>query len=158
MGAVLFSELIGNTLMMNNSGVGHGSSHNGNPVASASALATMDFILEEKLLTSSIDKGNYLVSKLSVLKTISCFKEIRHKGLMIGLILQQEEGIPINGVQISLIYSLLLDEGVMVYPGVSGFILMPALTLNVTEIDIVSDKIVKVISTIRLTNGKVYKR
>lgn len=62
----------------------HGSTFGGNPLACAIADAALDVLVEEKLAERSKKMGAYFVKKL---KAIDCpkIKEIRHKGLLIGV-------------------------------------------------------------------------
>jgi len=69
----------------------HGSTFGGNPLACAAALAAMEIILSENLVENSEKMGNYLVEKLTELAgKYSLIKEIRGKGLMVGIQLTSE--------------------------------------------------------------------
>jgi acetylornithine aminotransferase/acetylornithine/N-succinyldiaminopimelate aminotransferase len=75
----------------------HGSTFGGNPLACAAGLASMEIILSEKLVDNSEKVGNYLVEKLTVLKDkYSSVKEIRGKGLMVGIQLTTENAVEIK--------------------------------------------------------------
>ena len=69
----------------------HGSTFGGNPLACAIAITALDVIVEENLIQKSAELGEYLKDKLL---TISCnhVKEIRGKGLFIGIELKPEAG------------------------------------------------------------------
>lgn len=134
-GATVFSEKIGYTLMKAGSGIGHGSSHNGNPACCASALASIEYIEENNLLNASIEKGEYFKSKLEELLKFSTVKEVRSKGLMLALGLCQSGNAAVTKEQVAVFYGLLQQNGVLTYPGPSSLILMPALTITKEEID-----------------------
>lgn len=75
----------------------HGSTFGGNPLACAAGLASLDIILSEKLVDNSEKMGNYLVEKLSALSgKYSFVKEIRGKGLMVGIQLSTENAVEIK--------------------------------------------------------------
>ena len=64
----------------------HGSTFGGNPLACAAALAVLEAIEQEKLMSNAISQGAYLMAKLEELKKKypSLIKEVRGKGLMVG--------------------------------------------------------------------------
>lgn len=85
----------------------HASTFGGNPLACSAACAAMEAILEERLIENAARVGNYFIEKLKELqKKYSFIKEVRGKGLMIGMELEfkcqdivnecQERGILIN--------------------------------------------------------------
>lgn len=64
----------------------HGSTFGGNPLACAAGLAVMDVLLNEGLVDNSDKMGTYFLEKLVNLKSkYNIIKEIRGKGLMIGI-------------------------------------------------------------------------
>jgi acetylornithine aminotransferase len=85
----------------------HGSTFGGNPLACAAALATLDIIQEERLMENAVRTGDFIRAELArQLGGLKGVKEIRGKGLMIGIeldhpcgeLVQQalERGILIN--------------------------------------------------------------
>ncbi len=85
----------------------HASTFGGNPLACSAACAAIEAILEEKLIENAAQVGNYFIEKLKELKKkYSFIKDVRGKGLMIGVELDfegkdivskcQEKGILIN--------------------------------------------------------------
>ncbi|MDP8230878.1 MAG: aspartate aminotransferase family protein [Candidatus Gorgyraea atricola] len=69
----------------------HASTFGGSPIACSAALGVFEAIKREKLLKNTQEMGKYLVEKLNELKKKkSIIKEIRGKGLMIGMELKIE--------------------------------------------------------------------
>ena len=62
-----------------------GSSPNG--ISAAAGLASLEYILEHDLISAAAEKGEYFIGELKRIgeKYPGIFKEIRGKGLMIGL-------------------------------------------------------------------------
>ena len=69
----------------------HGSTFGGNPLAAAIAIEALNVIIEEKLAERSAELGNYLMQQLQSLKS-DYIKEIRGRGLFIGIELKPEAG------------------------------------------------------------------
>jgi acetylornithine/N-succinyldiaminopimelate aminotransferase len=71
----------------------HGSTFGGNPLCSAAALATLEIIEEERLMENAVRIGDFLRGELSrQLAGLRGIKEIRGKGLMIGIELEHPCG------------------------------------------------------------------
>ncbi|MFY9176684.1 MAG: acetylornithine transaminase [Caldicoprobacterales bacterium] len=69
----------------------HGTTFGGNPLACTAALAVLSTILEEGILETVKDKGEYFTDQLIKLKNkFSFIKEVRGKGLMLGVELDEE--------------------------------------------------------------------
>lgn len=69
----------------------HGSTFGGNPLACAIAMEALDVIVEEKLPERSAELGEYLVKRLETISS-KHVKEIRGKGLFVGIELHPEAG------------------------------------------------------------------
>ena len=69
----------------------HGSTFGGNPLGSAIACAALDVIIDEKLPQCSYEMGVYFMEKLTAIKS-DYIKEVRGKGLLIGVELVQTAG------------------------------------------------------------------
>ncbi len=67
----------------------HGSTFGGNPLAAAVARESIKVLLEEKLIENSFNMGKYFRDGLAKIKS-KHIKEIRGKGLFIGVELKQE--------------------------------------------------------------------
>lgn len=64
----------------------HASTFGGNPLAMAAGKATLEFMLKENIPARSTEMGAYMMKRLEGLKSEhSSLKEIRGKGLMIGV-------------------------------------------------------------------------
>lgn len=100
-----------------------GTTFGGNHLACAAAIAVLDIIKDEKLLDNVQQVGDYLISELKQIKGI---KEVRGRGLMIGI--EMEE--PIKEAR----RKLLFEE--KVFTGVAGthtIRLLPPLCLSMDE-------------------------
>ncbi|HHJ53708.1 MAG TPA: ornithine--oxo-acid transaminase [Caldithrix abyssi] len=69
----------------------HGSTFGGNPLACAVATEALDVIVDERLAQRSAELGGYLMDKLKEIDSPH-IKEIRGKGLFIGIELMPEAG------------------------------------------------------------------
>jgi ornithine--oxo-acid transaminase len=69
----------------------HGSTFGANPLACALAREALLVLIEEKLVGNSAEQGNYFLEKLKTIKS-KHIKEVRGKGLLIGIELKQEAG------------------------------------------------------------------
>ena len=100
-----------------------GTTFGGNHLACTAALAVLDVIEEEHLIENAANVGSYLLSEL---KKFPQIKEVRGRGLMIGLEFEE----PIKELRSRLIY----DEHV--FTGASGsnvLRLLPPLCLSMDE-------------------------
>jgi len=115
----------------------HGTTFGGNPLACAAALAAIEFILENDLSAEAEKKGRYFMEKMNGY-TLPRIREIRQIGLMIGIEIREKGQVFINRLQ---------DEGILVLPaGATVIRLLPPLTIGYEELDIVTDKLAKVLS------------
>ena len=101
-----------------------GTTFGGNHLACAGACAVLDIIKEENLVDNAAKVGNYLLSEL---KKISKIKEVRGRGLMIGIEFEE----PIKEIRNQ---RLLMEQHV--FTGVAGtntIRLLPPLSLSMAE-------------------------
>lgn len=103
-----------------------GTTFGGNPLACTAAIAVADVIKEENLIDNAKKMGDYLIAELRQLPGV---KEVRGRGLMIGVELF-EEAAPLRK-------KLIYDEHVFV--GTAGnknvFRLLPALSITPAHCD-----------------------
>lgn len=79
-GAILSNEKVSSAIEFGD----HGTTFGGNPLVCAASLATIEVIEEENLLRQSTEKGEWIRSRIEAMN-INSVKEIRGKGLMIGV-------------------------------------------------------------------------
>jgi len=120
----------------------HGSTFGGNPLGAAIAIAALDVIVEEKLPERSAELGNYLLNKLKDLNS-KHVKEIRGRGLFIGIELKPEAG---GARRFS---EFLQNEGLLCKETHEHVIrLAPPLIISKEEIDWAFGKIKKALETL----------
>ena len=104
----------------------HGSTFGGNPLACAAALATIDIIEEERLMENAVKVGDFIRAELArQIGGIKGVKEIRGKGLMIGIELEYACGELVQQA---------LERGVLVNVTMDNVIrLLPPLTFGTEE-------------------------
>lgn len=69
----------------------HGSTFGGNPLGSVIAQASLQVIIKENLVEKSAELGRYFLNKLKTIQS-KWIKEIRGKGLLIGIELHKKAG------------------------------------------------------------------
>lgn len=102
-----------------------GTTYGGNHLACAAAISVLDIMNEEKLIENSAKVGSHLIEEL---KKISQIKEVRGRGMMIGM----EFSEPIKPIREKLLYEQ------KVFTGVAGqytIRLLPPLCLTMAEAD-----------------------
>jgi acetylornithine/LysW-gamma-L-lysine aminotransferase len=131
MGAVLTSDRIEPVVGM------HGSTFGGNPLACAAALATINFLQDNKLGDSARELGDFFAEKFRVNQP-GRVRELRQIGLMIGIELK-EKATPY--------LMALMEEGILALSaGPTVIRLLPPLVISRHEIDIVVAKLLKVLA------------
>lgn len=89
----------------------------GNPISSATALAVLETIEEEKLMQNAKKMGDYLVDGLKDLqKSFPAMADIRGKGLMLGVELADENKTPLTK-ETAKVVELAKDNGVILGKG-----------------------------------------
>ncbi len=103
-----------------------GTTFGGNHLACAAAIAVLDVMEEERLVENSAEVGEYLISEL---RKIPRVKEVRGRGLMIGM---EVEGFTGSELRKKLLF------GHHIFTGGAGQLtvrLLPALSLSKAEAD-----------------------
>jgi 4-aminobutyrate aminotransferase-like enzyme len=94
----------------------HTSTFLGHPLSCATALAFLDVLEEEKLAARALDLGDHIVSRLEEsLSTLAGVRQIRGRGLLIGIELCSEDGgsAPGGGARVA---EAALSQGLLVLP------------------------------------------
>jgi LysW-gamma-L-lysine/LysW-L-ornithine aminotransferase len=104
----------------------HGTTFGGNPLASAAAVAALDFIIENDLPENAAKMGKYFKEKFSQFE-FKIVREVRQVGLMIGIELKVKSKPYINRLQ---------DKGILALPAGTNILrLLPPLTIQKKHID-----------------------
>jgi ornithine--oxo-acid transaminase len=74
----------------------HGCTYGGNPLAMAIAKTAMEVIVEEGLCENATKMGNLFISELNRIKS-PLIKEVRGRGLFVGIEIKKGEGIHVDG-------------------------------------------------------------
>ncbi|WP_457565575.1 ornithine--oxo-acid transaminase [Caldithrix abyssi] len=120
----------------------HGSTFGGNPLAAAIGIEALDVLIDEKLAERSAELGDYLLGRL---KTIDSkhIKEIRGKGLFIGIELKPEAGGARRFCE------FLQEEGLLAKETHEHVIrLAPPLVITKEEIDWAFERLKKALETL----------
>ncbi|MFB9325004.1 daptide-type RiPP biosynthesis aminotransferase [Paenibacillus aurantiacus] len=141
LGATLFSEEIYQAFARAGSHIEHLSTQNGNPVACAAGIATLDAVQAPGMLESIERKGALLRQSLeSALANSPLLLEVRGKGLMLGVALTSNKatGALLSAERLSAIVAKLKQRGLLVYPFhtpelTTGFHLFPPFIINEAE-------------------------
>ena len=112
-----------------------GTTFGGNHLACSAAIAVLDVMKDEKLVENAAKVGSYLLEKLKEFKQI---KEVRGRGLMIGL----EFDEPIKEIRSKLLFEQHVFTGVS---GTNVIRLLPPLCLTMSEADIFLERLKLVI-------------
>ena len=131
MGAVL----IGSTVKNIAPGV-HGSTFGGNPLSCAAALAALSVIEEEDLPRQALVKGAYLMDRLREIVSPT-IREVRGKGLMVGIELKEKVAPYIKALQERNIIAL--------NAGMTVIRLLPPLVITYAQIDHLIDVLTEVL-------------
>lgn len=122
----------------------HGSTFGGNPLACAVGIAAMELLVEGDFASKSENLGNYLMLELKKIRS-SLVKEVRGRGLMIGLELVESSGIGRRFCE------AMLREGVLCKETRDNVIrLSPPLIIEKREIDLAIEKIKTVLAKMEI--------
>ncbi len=113
-----------------------GTTFGGNYLACAAGIAVLDIMKREHLVENAMEVGNYLFSRLSVIPQI---KELRGKGLMIGI----EFDFPIAPIRKQLLFEEKIFTGVT---GTNVIRILPPLTLTKSQCDLFISALEKVLN------------
>jgi len=118
----------------------HGSTFGGNPLACAAALAVVKTITQEKLVERAGTMGQRLQDKLhAVLDPVDGVKEIRGRGLMIGIQLDKPcKQLMVSALQQGLLISVQSEHVIR---------LLPPLIVSEQEVDTLADTLSSLVIT-----------
>jgi 4-aminobutyrate aminotransferase len=111
----------------------HGSTYGGNPVACASASATLDVIQQEGLLERANEMGSYVINRLLEMQTRHpSIGDVRGRGLMIGVEFVYDRESKTRAPELrDAIKSIGFDDGVLLLPcGRSSIRITPPLNIS----------------------------
>ena len=114
-----------------------GTTFGGNHLACAAAVAVLDVMKSENLMENATKMGNYLMENL---QGISGVKEVRGRGLMIGIEFEQ----PVDKIRDSLLFDHHIFCG---YSGKNTLRLLPSLGIGQVELDKFLEALVSVNSS-----------
>jgi ornithine--oxo-acid transaminase len=120
----------------------HGSTFGGNPLGAAVARESLRVLEEEQLASRSAELGEYLMGRLRAIQS-PYIKEVRGKGLLIGLVLHPDAG----GARRFCV--ALMEEGLLckeTHEDVIRF--APPLVISREQLDWALERVEKVITTI----------
>jgi acetylornithine/LysW-gamma-L-lysine aminotransferase len=127
MGAIAFRSALGEIAPGS-----HGSTFGGWPLACAAARATLRYIIDNDLPRQAAEKGAYISERLRALK-LPRVREVRGRGLLIGLELKERVGPFIDPLQ---------DRGILaLVAGPTVLRLLPPLVIEYEQLDRVIEAI-----------------
>ncbi|TYS58070.1 aspartate aminotransferase family protein [Sutcliffiella horikoshii] len=146
--ATLVSERIVESILKGSKVIMSGHTYSANPQSAAVALAVIEYIESQNLVSNGEQLGDYLLQKLSQLKqTYSFIGDVRGKGLLLGLEIvadhatkypySQEKAVTPRFVELA------QKNGLLIYPASAGIegiggdavIIAPPLSINQQEMD-----------------------
>ncbi len=119
----------------------HGSTFGGNPLVTAAAQGVLEVFQQTNVLENVNNMSQYFKSQFDVkLKNQEAVNEIRIKGLMIGI------GLDSNIVECSQLVKKALKDNLLINVTGNSIRMLPPLIINKEEIDILINKLIKLIS------------
>jgi acetylornithine/LysW-gamma-L-lysine aminotransferase len=115
----------------------HGSTFGGNPLACAAGIASINFMLENKLWEEAEAKGKYFKEKLEAL-ALTKIREIRIIGLMIGIELKDKVQPVLN--------ELLIRKIIALPAGTTVLRMLPPLVISYEDLDTVVEKLAEILA------------
>ena len=120
----------------------HGHTFAGNPLACAAGIAVIDEIVEQNLSSKAVRLGEYLREKLACLKKYGVVREIRGKGILLGVELVKDtksmQPFPRLGNELK---KTALEHGIILRIDPSWFAVAPPLIAEEGDLDEMCDLI-----------------
>jgi acetylornithine/N-succinyldiaminopimelate aminotransferase len=117
-----------------------GTTFGGNHLACAAGIAVLDIIKDENLIDNAANLGNYLMKEL---KAIPGIKEVRGRGLMIGIEFEQ----PAEEIRKKLLFEHRMFTGAS---GKHTIRLLPSLAVSKQELDAFLEAFEKVLGSVKV--------
>ncbi len=132
MGAVLIGERVGSLPPQT-----HGSTFGGSPLACAAALASLNFLLENRLPERAAELGAWFIEQLRAIR-LPLIREVRGLGLMVGIELKQK---------VTPYLQALMSEGVLALPaGLTVMRFLPPLVIERSDLQRVAQAVESVLA------------
>lgn len=136
MGAILSNQKVSSAIEFGD----HGTTFGGNPLACAAGLAVLEVIEDEDLLSQAGEKEQWLKNKITELN-LPGFKEIRGKGLMIGIEFDFET---------KPLVAKMLEKGVLANATAANVLrLLPALNIKTQDLEKIIEVLVESLEQIK---------
>ncbi|MBL4681555.1 MAG: aminotransferase class III-fold pyridoxal phosphate-dependent enzyme [Pseudomonadales bacterium] len=144
MSAAFISESIWDVLKIGSEKIGafmHGYTYSGHPVGAAVALANINIIEKENLVSQAAANGQYLHEQLQSLMNLPSVGEIRGQGLIAGIqLVSDKHSKELHDASLKIplkVANLVKEKGVIVrpLPTVGTLAISPPLTISKSEID-----------------------
>ncbi len=120
----------------------HGSTFGGNPLVCKVALTVLDIFKEDLILDNVNLMSDYIKNQLNKnLKDCSAVVQIRVKGLMVGI------GLDENIIDCTQLLQKALEDGLLINVTGNSIRMLPPLIITQQEVDILINKIIKLINT-----------
>jgi adenosylmethionine-8-amino-7-oxononanoate aminotransferase len=114
----------------------HGHTFAGNPLACAAGNAVIDEIVEQNLSSKALRLGEYLRAKLTCLKKYGVIREIRGKGILLGVELVKDTKSMLPFPQLgNELKKTALEHGVILRIDPSWFAVAPPLIAEEADLD-----------------------
>ncbi|WP_010193893.1 aspartate aminotransferase family protein [Bacillus sp. m3-13] len=146
--ATLVSERIVESILKGSKVIMSGHTYSANPQSAAVALAVIEYIESQNLVSNGEQLGDYLLQKLSQLKqTYSFIGDVRGKGLLLGMEIVADHATKYPYSQEKAVTPRLVElaqkNGLLIYPASAGIegiggdavIIAPPLSINQLEMD-----------------------
>ena len=119
----------------------HGSTFGGNPLVTGVASSVLDVFESDLILDNVMKMSQYFESEFkSKIMSYSVVKELRIKGLMIGI------GLDENIIDCSKLTQKALEDKLLINITGNSIRMLPPLIISKKEIDILINKIIKLIT------------
>ncbi|PEQ03366.1 aminotransferase family protein [Bacillus toyonensis] len=144
--ALVFNTRVNNLFLKTKSPINHLSTQNGNPIACAAGIATIDELVENNIIEEVQQKGKKLIGYLQKhLKKYNVVADIRGEGLMVGIELRRNNST-FEYKEIKRLIKTARKKGLIIYgfyseSYTSGLSLFPPFIISEAEIG----KMVKII-------------